>query len=58
MMFTQIINKTEWHYAGTGVKLGDAETAILWYRPQGSHTYHVIYGDLSIADVAPEDLPK
>lgn len=47
-----------WHYAGSGVKLGDAETAIFWYRPKGSQTYRVIYGDLSVKDVTPEDLPK
>jgi hypothetical protein len=48
----------EWRYAGGGVKLGDAEKAIFWYRPKGSETYRVIYGDLSVRDVAPEDLPK
>ncbi len=58
MMFIQILNEMEWHYAGAGVKLGDAETAIVWYRPEGSETYRVIYGDLSVKDAAPEDLPK
>jgi hypothetical protein len=48
----------EWHYAGQGVKLGDAETPIFWYRPEGSETYRVIYGDLSVRDVSPENLPK
>jgi len=48
----------EWHYAGKGVKLGDADTAIFWYQPKDSATYRVIYGDLSIKDVAPENLPK
>jgi len=48
----------EWHYAGKGVKLGDADTAIFWYQPEDSETYRVIYGDLSVKDVAPEDLPK
>jgi len=48
----------EWHYAGKGVKLGDADTAIFWYQPKDSETYRVIYGDLSVKDVAPEDLPK
>lgn len=48
----------QWHYAGAGVKLGDADTAIFWYQPQGSDTYRVIYGDLSVKDVASEDLPK
>jgi outer membrane lipoprotein-sorting protein len=46
------------HYAGSGVKLGDASKAIFWYRPKDSQTYRVIYGDLSVKDVAPENLPK
>jgi len=48
----------QWHYAGQGVKLGDAEAPIFWYRPEDSETYRVIYGDLSVRDVAPENLPK
>jgi hypothetical protein len=46
------------HYAGAGVKLGDTETPVFWYRPKNSKTYRVIYGDLSIKDVAAEDLPQ
>jgi hypothetical protein len=48
----------QWHYAGTGVQFGDADTAIFWYQPEGSETYRVIYGDLTVKDVAPEDLPQ
>jgi negative regulator of sigma E activity len=48
----------QWHYAGKGVNLGDANTAIFWYQPQGSETYRVIYGDLSVKDVAEENLPN
>jgi hypothetical protein len=48
----------EKHYAGSGVKLGEADKAIFWYLPDGSDTYRVIYGDLSVKDVAPENLPK
>lgn len=44
-------------YAGKGVKLGDADEPIFWYRPQGSETYRVFYGDLSARDVTPESLP-
>lgn len=58
MMFMQILNEMEWHYAGAGVKLGDAETAIVWYRPKDANSYRVIYGDLTVKDIAPEDLPK
>jgi hypothetical protein len=48
----------DWHYAGSGVKLGDANKAIFWYKPKDSQTYRVIYGDLHVKDVAPENLPK
>jgi outer membrane lipoprotein-sorting protein len=59
MLFHQTLeSQGQWTYAGAGVKLGDANTAIFWYQPQGSATCRVIYGDLSVKDVAPEDLPK
>jgi len=48
----------KWGYAGKGMKLGDADKIILWYQPQGSNTYRAIYGDLRVAEVAEEDLPK
>jgi len=60
MMFLQTIHfsQADWKYIGADVKLGDAETAVFWYQPEGSHKYRVIYGDLSVKDVAPEDLPN
>ena len=59
MMFHQILQtQGQLHYAGQGVKLGDAGKAIFWYKPQGSETWRVIYGDLSVKDVSPENLPK
>ncbi len=48
----------QWHYAGQGVKLGDASKAIFWYQPQESETWRVIYGDLRAEDVAAENLPQ
>jgi predicted anti-sigma-YlaC factor YlaD len=59
MLFHQILeSQGQWKYAGAGVKLGDANTAIFWYQPKDSQTYRVIYGDLTVKDVAPENLPK
>jgi len=59
MFFLQILETDgKFHYAGKGVKLGDADKAIFWYLPEGSETYRVIYGDLSVKDVMPENLPK
>ena len=48
----------KWYYRGRGVKLGEAEKAIFWYRPKGSETYRVIYGDLHVEDATAEELPE
>lgn len=48
----------DWHYVGGGVPFGDTTQPVAWYKPIGSDTYRVIYGDLSVQDVAAEDLPK
>jgi len=59
MFFLQMLETDgKYHYAGKGVKLGDADKAIFWYKPEGSETYRVIYGDLSAKDVSEENLPK
>ena len=59
MLFHQTLeNQGEWNYAGSGVKLGNAAKAIFWYQPSGSQTYRVIYGDLTVKDVAEGDLPE
>ena len=59
MIFHQMINsKGTWHYAGEGVKFGDADTPVFWYQMEGSPTYRVIYGDLHVEDVKPENLPN
>lgn len=54
----QLPPESDWHYCGENIKFGDADTAIFWYRPQGSENYRVIFGDLHIEEVAPEDLPQ
>ncbi|MFB0554965.1 MAG: outer membrane lipoprotein carrier protein LolA, partial [Phycisphaerae bacterium] len=58
MFLTQLPADSNWRYTGEDVKFGDANTAIFWYRPKGSENYRVIYGDLSVKDVEPENLPK
>jgi outer membrane lipoprotein-sorting protein len=49
--------QNDWHYAGKGVERGAADTPVFWYKPNGSETYRIVYGDLDVRDVAPEDLP-
>ena len=59
MRFIGIISlQGKWIYGGRGVRVGEADTPIFWYRPKESETYHVIYGDLHVENVDPEDLPE
>jgi len=44
-------------YRGKGVKLGDKETAVLWYKPEGKDKYVVMFGDLHVEQVLKKDLP-
>jgi hypothetical protein len=48
----------QWHYKGVGIKMGDANAPIFWYQPEGSNNFRVIYGDLNVEEVLPEDLPE
>ena len=50
--------ENDYQYVGENVKFGDADTPLCWWKPPGSKTYRVIYGDLSARDVKPEDLPE
>ena len=47
-----------WRYAGQNVRCGDPTVPIFWYQPAGSATWRVIYADLHVANVPPENLPK
>ena len=46
------------HYVGSGVKLDTPACPILWYKPTGADKYRVIYADLSVKDMAPDDVKK
>ena len=45
-------------YKSDGVKLGDADKILVWYRPKGSTQYRALYGDLHAADVTEESCPR
>lgn len=51
-------SENDWHYAGKNVKFGAADKPIAWWKPDSSKTYRVIYGDLQIKDVEPDDIKK
>ncbi len=56
MFVLQMEPENDWHYAGKGVKLGEAEKPVCWWKPKDSKTFRVVYGDLSIRDVKPEEV--
>jgi outer membrane lipoprotein-sorting protein len=46
----------DWHYAGKDVKLGTPSRPIFWSK--FGKRYQVIYADLSVKEVSPQDVPK
>ncbi len=46
-----------WGYNGQDVRLGDAEGIVCWWKDDGSDSWTVIYGDLSVGEVAQEESP-
>jgi outer membrane lipoprotein-sorting protein len=50
--------ESNWRYAGNGIKINTPGTPVFWYRPAGSQTYRVVYADLTVRDVAEDQLPK
>ena len=53
----------DWHYAGKDVRLNTPNRPIFWMkdwmrRPEKQGKYEVIYADLSVKEVGPEDVPE
>lgn len=46
------------HYAGDGVKLGDSNALVCWYKDKQSGKFRAIYGDLSAKEIKEQDLPS
>jgi hypothetical protein len=57
MMATQAL-KEKYGYAPDGVKFGDADKILFWYRPNDGTSYRAIFGDLHAADVSVDKLPE
>jgi outer membrane lipoprotein-sorting protein len=54
----QLPATADWHYAGDGVKKGDATRPVFWYHAKDASSYRVIYADLHVADVPAGDVPQ
>lgn len=48
----------DWHYTGKDVKRDTPNRPIFWYRLKKDDPYEVIYADLTIKEVSPEDVPQ
>jgi hypothetical protein len=44
-------------YLGQGVRLGSADRIVLCYKLKSTGTYRAVYGDLTVKDINPKDLP-
>jgi outer membrane lipoprotein-sorting protein len=44
------------HYAGKDVKLDTPDHPIFWYKPTGGDKYRVIYADLSVKELSPDEV--
>jgi outer membrane lipoprotein-sorting protein len=56
--YTMLQPENDSHYAGKDVQMGTPDRAILWYKPTGASKYRVIYADLSIKEMVPDDVQK
>jgi outer membrane lipoprotein-sorting protein len=50
--------KDKYVYRPDDIKLGDADKMLLWYRPEGSDEYRVIYGDLHVRTLPADQVPE
>jgi outer membrane lipoprotein-sorting protein len=48
----------DYGYKADGVKRGDADKIVFWYRPAGAEKYRALYGDLHVGDVTADQLPE
>jgi hypothetical protein len=48
---------SSFHYVGAGVRVGQADRLVAWYRLRNGTKYRAIYGDLSVRDVTEAELP-
>lgn len=49
---------TDYEYTGAGVKLGDRNRIVFWYSKPGTQNYRAVYGDLHVAKITQNELPK
>jgi outer membrane lipoprotein-sorting protein len=58
MFYMMLKPENDAHYIGGGVKLGTPDCPILWYKPTDAEKYRVVYADLSVKELAPDEVKK
>jgi outer membrane lipoprotein-sorting protein len=58
MPFLMKVGKGNWAYSGDGVKLGEKDKLIFWYRDPKTTKYRGVYGDLTARELKDAEVPK
>lgn len=53
-----LTSENDLHYAGKDVKLDTPDRPILRYKPTGAENYRVVYADLGVKDMTPDEVKK
>jgi hypothetical protein len=56
LFYMSLKPENEPHYAGAGVKLGTPNRPIFWYKPTGAKRFRVIYADLHVKEMTPDEV--
>ena len=56
-MFVVHLEQTEWAWVGGGVSAGEADKPLCWWKDKDTGTYRMVYGDFTVREVEPNDLP-
>jgi hypothetical protein len=49
--------KNTYGYRPEGVKLGDVDKVLFWFKPPGKATYRAVTGDLHVKDATEDQVP-
>lgn len=55
--YETVTEAKSFRYLGQGVKLGDRDRLVCFYKLKSSGQYRAVYGDLRVKDVSAQDLP-
>ncbi|MDB5321148.1 MAG: hypothetical protein JWN40_2779 [Phycisphaerales bacterium] len=56
--FLMSLGKDQWAYLGDGVKLGDDDKIVFWYRHPDTKKYRAVWGDLSAREIEAAEVPR